>query len=258
MRAIRVTVRGVVQGVGFRYFALRRANALGLVGTVRNLPDGSAVEVIAQGGEPEIEALLAEMAQGPRGSQVQSPEASVAGVLPVCRSESYNTDCGQEIKAAGGRQRMALIRVETSREIAAPPDRIYERLSEYGPGRAAWLPAANYSEMAVEKGGSGPGTEVRYRLKVGPRQRVYKMQISAPEPGVSVVETDSTSSMVFTWSVRPAGSRSRVMVTCQWSGGSGIRGFFERRFAPGGVRSVLDRALAGLDSAVTGTTGPAS
>jgi uncharacterized protein YndB with AHSA1/START domain len=152
---------------------------------------------------------------------------------------------------------MTPIRVETSREIAAPCERVYERLSDYGPGRSAWLPAANYSEMAVQKGGSGPGTEVSYRLKVGPRQRVYKMQISAPEPGTSVVETDSTSSMVFTWSVKPSGSASLVTVACQWRGGSGIGGFFERRFAPGGVRRVLSQALAGLDAALTGTTGPA-
>ena len=46
MIARRVIVRGRVQGVGFRYFAVRAARATGVSGTVRNLPDGT-VEAIA-------------------------------------------------------------------------------------------------------------------------------------------------------------------------------------------------------------------
>jgi uncharacterized protein YndB with AHSA1/START domain len=146
---------------------------------------------------------------------------------------------------------MAEIHVETSRQIAAPPERVYKRLSDYGPGRLAWMPTANYSELSVVKGGTGAGTEVTYRLKVGPKQRVYKMLVSAPEPGSSLVETDSASSMVFTWKVQPDGAGSRVTAASSWRGGSGIRGFMERLFAPGGVKRMLDTALAGLDSTVT-------
>jgi acylphosphatase len=72
MRTIRVTVRGLVQGVGFRYFALQQANALGLVGTVRNLPDGRTVEVVAQGSEPDIQAYVEDLTQGPPGGYVES------------------------------------------------------------------------------------------------------------------------------------------------------------------------------------------
>src|SRR5438270_802011 len=49
--ARRFTVRGAVQGVGFRWAARDEAVKLGLVGSVRNLRDG-AVEVEAQG-EPD-------------------------------------------------------------------------------------------------------------------------------------------------------------------------------------------------------------
>ncbi|HSO73696.1 MAG TPA: acylphosphatase, partial [Blastocatellia bacterium] len=41
MIARRFVVRGRVQGVGFRYFTLRAARRSGVVGTVRNLPDGN-------------------------------------------------------------------------------------------------------------------------------------------------------------------------------------------------------------------------
>ena len=56
-------MRGEVQGVGFRYWTLRRAQALGLVGEVRNQPDGS-VTVLAEGPRPALDGLL-EWLQGP-------------------------------------------------------------------------------------------------------------------------------------------------------------------------------------------------
>jgi acylphosphatase len=65
-------VEGRVQGVGFRYFAHDRACALGLAGSVRNLPSG-AVEVEAEGPRAALEQLLRDLRQGP-------PAARVAGV----------------------------------------------------------------------------------------------------------------------------------------------------------------------------------
>ena len=58
------TVRGRVQGVGYRVFALREAMALGLDGSVANLGDGS-VRVVAEGPRRDLEALLALLARGP-------------------------------------------------------------------------------------------------------------------------------------------------------------------------------------------------
>lgn len=48
---------GRVQGVGFRYYAVNKANQLGLTGWVRNLPDGT-VEMEAQGCEEQIDELI--------------------------------------------------------------------------------------------------------------------------------------------------------------------------------------------------------
>jgi acylphosphatase len=50
-------VHGQVQGVGFRWWTRATARELGLVGTVRNLPDGR-VEVIAEGPESSCRTLL--------------------------------------------------------------------------------------------------------------------------------------------------------------------------------------------------------
>ncbi|MGI8535662.1 MAG: acylphosphatase [Mycobacteriales bacterium] len=56
-------VKGRVQGVGFRWWTRARALELGLRGSATNLPDGR-VEVVAEGTEPALMALLAAL-RGP-------------------------------------------------------------------------------------------------------------------------------------------------------------------------------------------------
>lgn len=57
-------VRGRVQGVGYRVFALREASRLGLDGFVANEPDGS-VRVLAEGPRAALETLLGRLDEGP-------------------------------------------------------------------------------------------------------------------------------------------------------------------------------------------------
>jgi acylphosphatase len=61
---LEAVVRGRVQGVGYRVFALREASYLGLAGFVANEPDGS-VRVIAEGSRGDLEALLERLGEGP-------------------------------------------------------------------------------------------------------------------------------------------------------------------------------------------------
>ncbi len=60
-----------MQGVGFRYFTVQAAERAGVVGTVRNLPDG-AVEAIAEGSLGNLAAFLLEIHRGPAFSRVIS------------------------------------------------------------------------------------------------------------------------------------------------------------------------------------------
>jgi acylphosphatase len=62
-------VEGRVQGVGFRYFVLMKAQALELTGWVGNRVDGQ-VEVLAEGEHEPLEKLLAALYEGPRGTFV--------------------------------------------------------------------------------------------------------------------------------------------------------------------------------------------
>jgi acylphosphatase len=61
----RILVEGVVQGVGYREFTRRAALRLNVSGWVRNRSDG-AVEALVRGPPASVEALIAEMRQGPR------------------------------------------------------------------------------------------------------------------------------------------------------------------------------------------------
>jgi acylphosphatase len=58
------TVRGRVQGVGYRVFVMREAGYLGLAGHVANMPDGS-VHVIAEGPRADLDSLLERLEEGP-------------------------------------------------------------------------------------------------------------------------------------------------------------------------------------------------
>ena len=74
---LEAVVHGRVQGVGFRVFVARRAAAMDLVGWVRNEPHGG-VRVVAEGDEEALQALLAELRDGPPGAWVELVEESWA------------------------------------------------------------------------------------------------------------------------------------------------------------------------------------
>lgn len=69
MSCLRIRVSGVVQGVGFRYYVVRRARQLNLNGWVRNRPDGS-VEIEAVGDAGPLNGFVEDLRIGPPGAHV--------------------------------------------------------------------------------------------------------------------------------------------------------------------------------------------
>ena len=69
-KRVRITVRGRVQGVGFRYAAVTEARRLGVTGWARNQLDGS-VEIVADGPTEAIDALLVWCRTGPSMARVR-------------------------------------------------------------------------------------------------------------------------------------------------------------------------------------------
>ncbi len=70
-----IVVDGRVQGVGFRWHTRAEARALGLVGSVQNLPDGR-VEVHVEGPREAVRALESWLARGPTGAHVTAVEGT--------------------------------------------------------------------------------------------------------------------------------------------------------------------------------------
>jgi len=64
-----IIVKGLVQGVGYRYFASSRASRIGVKGFARNLANGD-VEIVASAGRSLIEEFIKELKIGPRAAQV--------------------------------------------------------------------------------------------------------------------------------------------------------------------------------------------
>lgn len=64
-----VFVKGIVQGVGFRYFVLQYGTHLHLKGWVRNRFNGD-LEILAEGPREKLNTLLREVRKGPPMAQV--------------------------------------------------------------------------------------------------------------------------------------------------------------------------------------------
>lgn len=85
-RRVRALVTGRVQGVGFRYSAQYEAGELGLTGWVRNLSDGRAVQLEAEGPAPVVDALLDWLQRGPRWARV---ERVVSAEIPLVGDRGF-------------------------------------------------------------------------------------------------------------------------------------------------------------------------
>lgn len=72
-KRVEFIVKGLVQGVGFRYFVYQEALALGLSGYAKNLYDGS-VKIVAEGKDDSISLLHQKIKIGPSRSMVSSIE----------------------------------------------------------------------------------------------------------------------------------------------------------------------------------------
>lgn len=85
--AARITVRGRVQGVGYRMFVWRAAREFGLVGAVWNEPDGRTVVVEVEGTHTAIEQLYALCQQGPPRAAVE--EVHIEWLMPGRRYSDF-------------------------------------------------------------------------------------------------------------------------------------------------------------------------
>jgi hypothetical protein len=144
---------------------------------------------------------------------------------------------------------MAKVTATAERTIDAPVEKVRTLVADYADVRPKIL-TEQYRDYEVTEGGVGAGTKARWKLQAtSKRVRDVAATVAEPEPG-TLVETDANSSMVTTWTVRAAGDSSVVRIETTWDGAGGIGGFFEKTFAPGGLKRIYDGVLDKLAALV--------
>jgi hypothetical protein len=145
---------------------------------------------------------------------------------------------------------MGQVVATAERVVRAPVDRVRSALADYEGVRPRVLPE-QFSGYRVESGGQGAGTRVAWRF-AATSKRVRDQLVEVGQPDAStLVETDTRSSMVTTWTLHPSDAGlTTVRVRTTWNGAGGVGGFFERTFAPKGLRRVYEELLGRLDREV--------
>ncbi|OBB75289.1 SRPBCC family protein [Mycobacterium sp. 852014-52144_SCH5372336] len=134
--------------------------------------------------------------------------------------------------------------------IDAAPEAVLSAVADYANVRPKIL-SPQYSDYKVVEGGQGAGTVASWKLQAT-KSRVRDVKAEVDVAGHTVIEKDANSSMITNWTVAPAGNGSSVTVKTSWQGAGGIGGFFEKTFAPLGLRKIQSEVLENLKKHLEG------
>jgi Polyketide cyclase / dehydrase and lipid transport len=146
---------------------------------------------------------------------------------------------------------MAQVSAASTILINAEPAAVLAAVADYQTVRPKIL-SPQYSEYQVLEGGQGAGTVAKWRLQAT-KSRVREVQVNVDVAGHTVIEKDANSSMITTWTVAPAGTGSSVTVKTTWDGAGGVKGFFEKTFAPLGLKRIQGEVLGNLKNELEGS-----
>jgi uncharacterized protein YndB with AHSA1/START domain len=141
---------------------------------------------------------------------------------------------------------MTKVTASAERTINAPADKIYRYLADMQL-HARFLPAP--STTTNSQGGVGAGRVVSFKIKFAGGVRELRMDVTEPEPGRTLVQTDSgNSGLVTTFTVTPHGDQALVNMASSFDGESGVAGFVERIIAPRRLHHIYVKELARIDA----------
>jgi hypothetical protein len=137
--------------------------------------------------------------------------------------------------------------ITASRRIAAPPATIYGVIADYHDGHRRIVSPKAFRWLAVEKGGIGTGTEIRFAMRVFGSERIARALVTEPEPGRVLVESYPESGDITTFRVDPESTHAGATVTIATAlnvrGGpvGRVQGFLAERFLRPLYIEELDR-----------------
>jgi hypothetical protein len=132
--------------------------------------------------------------------------------------------------------------------IEAPVAAVTAAIADYAQVRPRIQPE-QFSAYRLIEGGQGHGTVAAWNLQATKkRSRDVKATVTVEDAAAhwSLVEEDANSSMATTYTVREATGGALVEMTTSWDGAGGVGGFFERTFAPAGLKRIQHELLSNL------------
>ena len=140
---------------------------------------------------------------------------------------------------------MGTVRTEVTGTIDAPPAEVYAILSDYRTLHPQILPKPYFGDLVVEQGGMGAGTVFRTSITVMGQTTNYHMDVTEPEPGRKLVESDRKLGVVTAFTIEPLdnGKKSRVTIATDWTPSSGVMGWIEKLTTPGFMRKIYEAEL---------------
>jgi hydrogenase maturation protein HypF len=182
--ALRIRVRGLVQGVGFRPFVYHLANRLGLTGDVLN--DGAGVLIRVQGDHQSIERFVAALRQeAPALSQITAIEES-ALESPLTRSGFCILDSSSSGRGTAGVVPDAMLCDDCLAEIDDPAQRRYRygfaSCTQCGP-RFSIVEAVPYDRANTTMRGFPMCASCRAEYEDQADRRFHAQPIACPDCG---------------------------------------------------------------------------
>jgi hypothetical protein len=126
--------------------------------------------------------------------------------------------------------------ITASRRIEALPATVYSVIADYHDGHRRIVPPRAFRWLAVDRGGIGAGTEIRFGMRVFGSMRTTRGVVTEPQPGRILVESYPDTGDITTFIVEPAheAGASSVTITTDLhvsDGFSGrVQGFMAERF----------------------------
>jgi hypothetical protein len=134
----------------------------------------------------------------------------------------------------------------------ARPESVYSVLADYHKGHREILPKRYFSDVEIERGGTGAGTLIQFTVRTMGRMKTYLTEITEPVPGCVLLETNlDQQGASTTFTVVPVGDGSRTLVTIrtEWEA-DGFRSVVERIVLPHEQRKIHREQLENLANTV--------
>jgi Polyketide cyclase / dehydrase and lipid transport len=147
--------------------------------------------------------------------------------------------------------------ISASAIIPARRERVYSLLADYNDGHSRILPK-QFTSLVVEQGGVGAGTVIRVQMNLLGKTQTYHAEISEPEPGRVLVETNLESNSwvtTFTVNTGSAPADSHVTISTELPVRSGLPGKVERLLSTLWLRPIYVKELENLARVATGPFG---